>query len=183
MPQPLPLPIRQAMFRLWQQGRDATQIAASLDVSCASVYRMLERFRRDGASGIPPQYRYLADDAALPDAIQSAVDLRREHPTWGAEFIRMQLLQRDAKRPVPSGRTLQRWFARAGLMPPPAGRRSKAMVARATTPHDVWQMDAKEHIKLKHGEEASWLRIIDECSGAVLHTTVFPPRGLDESPP
>ena len=44
-------------------------------------------------------------------------------------------------------------------------------------------MDAKEHIRIKTREEVSWLRLIDECSGAVLWTAVFPPRGLAKVPP
>ena len=30
------------------------------------------------------------------------------------------------------------------------------------------------HIKICNNKETSWIRMIDECSGAVLHTTVFP---------
>src|SRR3954470_20462599 len=164
MPRPIPVPIRQAMFRLWQRGVDPAQIAASLEVPRPTVYRLLERFRRDGAAGIPPKYLRLGNQVQPPEAVKPAIDLRQEHPTWGAEFIRMELAERDRERPVPSARTLRRWFARAGLTPSPAGRRPRVDVGRATTPHDTWQMDAKEHIKLRTHKEVSWLRMIDECS-------------------
>ena len=36
MPGPIPLPVRQAMFRLWKQGRNASQIAAGRVVLEAS---------------------------------------------------------------------------------------------------------------------------------------------------
>ena len=68
---------------------------------------------------------------------------------------------------------------RAGLSPAPAGRRPAATPRRATQPHDTWQLDAAEHLTLADGREASWVRITDECSGAVLATAVFPPRGLE----
>src|SRR4051812_44979191 len=117
MPRPTPVPVRQAMFRLWQRGLDAPQIAASLRVPCATVYRLLQRFRRDGAAAIPPGYRLPADDITPPEIVQAALDLRREHPTWGAEFIRVVLLEADPKRRVPTSRTLRRWFVRADLAP------------------------------------------------------------------
>ena len=183
MPRPLPVPVRQALFRLWQQGVEASQIAAALGIPCSTVYRMLQRFRHEGAAAIPPGYHYRADELTPPEVIRDALDLRREHPTWGAEVILWKLREADPQRNVPTARTLQRWFVRADLTPAPAGRRPKVNLARATTPHDTWQIDAKEHIKLKHNKEASWLRIIDECSGAVLHTTVFPPGSLGAGHP
>jgi transposase len=149
MPRPIPVPVRETIFRLWQRGQDAPQIAASLGLPGSTVYRLLRRFRRDGAAGIPPDYRHPAADAAPPDAVRAALDLRREHPTWGAALIRVQLLDEAPQRPVPSERTLQRRFARADLAPAPAGRRPRGEAGRAASPHATWQMDAKEHIKLK----------------------------------
>lgn len=182
MPRPLPVPVRQAIFRLWNQGRQAPQIAASLGVPGSTVYRLIQRFRRDGSAGIPPSYHNPSAGAAPSDVVKEALDLRREHPTWGSEWIRIQLLDEAPQRPIPTDRTLRRWFVRTDLAPAPAGRRPKARADRAASPHDTWQMDAKEHIKLNNRHEVSWLRMIDECSGAVLQTTVFPPRDLVQGP-
>jgi transposase len=156
MPRPIPVPIRQAMFRLWQQGRGTRQIATLWDVPCSTVRRLLQRFRRHGSAGIPPAYRHLsATEAAPSEMVQTAVCLRREHPTWGAGLIRVQLLLEAPGRPVPSERTLQRWFLRAGLCPAPAGRPPGTNQARATAPHETWQMDAKEHIRILTHEQVS----------------------------
>ena len=84
MPRSIPIPVRQVMFRLWQQGYDAPQIAVRLDVSCPTVYRLLQRFRRDGVAGVTPGYAHAADQYALPEAVNAALALRREHPTWEA---------------------------------------------------------------------------------------------------
>ena len=48
--------------------------------------------------------------------------------------------------------------------------------------HETWQVDASERIDLANGTQVSWLRIVDEFSGAVLSTVIFPPRGLDFGP-
>src|SRR5262249_58656515 len=81
---------------------------------------------------------------------------------------------------IPAPRTLQRWFRRTGLLPAPSGRRSgPSSYQRAQQPHDVWQMDAADQVALQNGRQICWLRIADECSGAVLETTVFPPGVLE----
>src|SRR6185369_3390478 len=111
-----------------------------------------------------------------------ALDLRRDHPTWGAGLIRVILRRRFPRSTPPSVRTLQRWLRRAKLNPVPPGRRPAGQPARAEQPHDVWQVDAAELVRLKSGQPVSWLRIVDECSGAVLQTAVFPPRALAPRP-
>src|SRR5262249_21773435 len=152
------------------------QIATSCDLPCPTVRRLLQRFRRRGRDGIPPDYRHpSAAEGAPSESVSAALDLRREHPTWGAGMIRVQLLLEAPTRPAPSERPLQRWFVRADLAPAPAGRPPATSLARARAPHETWQMDAKEHIPIQNHEEVSWLRLIDECSGAVLWTAVFPP--------
>jgi transposase len=53
MPRPIPVPMRKAMFRLWQKGYGTRQIAESLRLPCSTVRRLLQRFRRHGIDGIP----------------------------------------------------------------------------------------------------------------------------------
>ncbi|MBV8607714.1 MAG: helix-turn-helix domain-containing protein [Singulisphaera sp.] len=183
MPRPIPVPVRHALFRLWQQGQSTRHIAAALGLPDSTVRRLLARFRRRGVEGIAPDYHRPSQvEAASSEVRQLALNLRREHPTWGAGLIRVEVLQALPGRSVPSERTLQRWFVRADLSPAPPGRRPAADAARATRPHETWQMDAKEHIRLRSHEEASWLRLTDECSGAVLQTPVFPPGDLGPRP-
>jgi hypothetical protein len=68
---------------------------------------------------------------------------------------------------------LQRWLRHAGLTPPPALLVRRPDQSRAGEPHQVWQMDAVERLKLLDGSGACWLRISDEFSGAILLTEVF----------
>lgn len=50
---------------------------------------------------------------------------------------------------------------------------------RARTAHAVWDMDAKERMRLADGSGASTLAVTDEASGALLARVVFPPVSLD----
>jgi hypothetical protein len=100
--------------------------------------------------------------------------MRTQHPTWGGGLIRV-LLQEQGHDGCASERTLQRWFQRSTLAPAPPGRRPDSEERRAQAPHDVWQMDAVDQLRIAGGQQVSWLRLVDECSGAVLQTVVFPP--------
>ena len=139
MPRPVPVPVRETIFRLWEQGQDPRSIAASLGVPLATVRGLLARFRRRGIEAIAPDYHHrLVDEDALPDALRLALGLRRDHPTWGAGMIRLHLFQVAAGQPVPSERSLQRWFAKFDLSPAPVGRRPKIDLARAViAPRDL----------------------------------------------
>src|SRR6516162_7465242 len=128
MPRPLPVPARQAIWRRLQAGQDVPTITAALDLPPRTVRRLARRFRQAGPAAIVPSYE--ACGAATPKPaealVQAAVDLRRGHPTWGAGLIRVVLHRRIPDRPLPTARTLQRWFRRAGLSPAPPGRRPAA---------------------------------------------------------
>src|SRR5512135_3882426 len=184
MPRSLPVPVRQAIWRRFQDGQDGPTIAAALGFAPRTVRKLLRRFRCGGQAAVQPSYdRCGATTPKLPEPIvQAALGLRREHPTWGAGLIRVMLRRQRLHDPLPVERTLQRWFLRAGLAPAPAGRRPTADPRRAERPHEVWQMDAAERVPLQTGQRVGWLRIVDECSGAVLWTAVFPPGPLERGP-
>jgi hypothetical protein len=104
--------------------------------------------------------------------------MKREHPTWGAGLIRLELLARFPDQPLPKERAIQRWFRAAGLQPrraqgPPVERE------RGKEPHAVWEVDAKERMHLADGSPTSVLTMTDEASGALLGVTPFPPLSLE----
>jgi Homeodomain-like domain len=180
MPRPTPVPVRLAIWRRSQDGQDGPTIAHALGLSPRTVRQLIHRFRRQGQSAVVPHYdRCGAGTPKYPEAVaHAAVALRREHPLWGAGLIRVLLRRQFPQDDLPAERTLQRWFVRAGLAPAPAGRRPAAESRRAERPHETWQMDAAEKVPLGNGQRVCWLRIVDECSGAVLWTVVFPPMRL-----
>lgn len=164
-------------FRRWRQHADPRPLAGQLSVSVRTVQRLFARFRSRGAAAIAPDYRACGRSqprrAATP-LIEDACRTRRQHPRWGTEMIRLEL---EARHPdLPAARTLRRHLRAAGLQPAPAGRTPAAeqpFVARATLPHQGWQVDACEELHLRGRQRACWLRVVDECSGAFLHTTVY----------
>ena len=180
MPRPIAVPIRRAMLRRWQRGQSAVRLAESFGLAPRTVRHLVRRFQRQGEAALAPSYHPPRPAKAKTQQLMQAVlHLRQQHPTWGAGLIRVWLRQQSPQRCLPVERTMQRWFQHAGLSPAPRGRRPSSAAQRASRPHEVWQMDAKEQVKLGSGSRVSWLRIADECSGAVLYSAVFPPGRLE----
>lgn len=176
MPAPTPLPLRRALWRRARQGQATATIARALGLSPRTVRRLRRRALDVADDALGPDYTACGRrrSAAAEALRQQVLELRRAHPTWGAGLLRVLLAQEHPPAIVPCERTLQRWLSAAGLGPAPAGRRPGASLGpRADRPHAVWQIDASEQIRLRSGRRVSWLRIVDECSGAVLWTRVF----------
>jgi len=180
MPHPIPVPVRQVMIQRAEQGQSAGLIARSLGLVARTVRQLLQRLRKQGPNALATSYSGRPHPSQSRTLIEEAIQLRRAHPTWGAGLVRVLLRRHYPKAPIPAERTLQRWFRCAGLIPAPSGRRSgPSSYCRAQQPHAVWQMDAADQVALRNGTQVCWLRIADECSGAVLETTVFPPGLLE----
>jgi transposase InsO family protein len=137
---------------------------------------LYEHFNRDGEKAIQPTYNHCGQNHpnSTPEEILSkARSLRKQHPKWGAGLIRLMIQPTQPDQHIPVARTLQRHFQRTGLAPAAPGPHPKENTTRATQPHQVWQVDASEQMKLKNGRDACWMRVVDEFSGAVLDTKVF----------
>lgn len=183
MPAALALSIREEIVRRRQKGETFREIARELRVSYAATRRIWERFEQEG--NLRPHY-----DRCRPPEVrkakvvhEQAVELKQRHPSWGAGLIRLELCEQFANEEVPSERTLQRWFRRAGVGRRRGDSQVRVKVKRGRVAHEVWAMDAKEQIRLENGEYVSWLVITDEGSGAVLSATLFPHSPLESTRP
>ena len=177
MPAPLSLKLRERIQARLEQGYNPAAIARELRLRPRTVRHLCGRLRQLGAAALETSYQ--APAPAMPSsAIEQALLLHQEHPSWGAVFVLHKLEQLCPAVELPSVRTLQRWFRRHDLPPAPPGRKPATVGPIAGRPHEVWQMDAVEQLALQTGELVSWLRWVDECSGATLGTAVFPLRNV-----
>ncbi len=147
-------------------------------MSLRTAQRLFARFAERGADGVGLDYDRCGQRqprATAAAVVGQACQTRRDHPRWGSEMIRLELETRyDA---LPTARTLRRHLRAAGLHAAPPGRPAAAArprVPRADRPHQGWQADASEDLRLKGNQRACWLRVVDECTGAFLQTAVFP---------
>ncbi len=176
MPRATPLIVRRAIWTAAQQGEDTASLAARFGTPQRTVRRLIRSFHDAQDQVVAPAYRPGSAAPAWPvSAVDLAHQLRAAHPTWGAGMLLVQLRRKFPDTSLPCIRTLQRWMGEAGLAPALPGRRREPR-RRAEAVHEVWEVDAADQLALATGQLVSWLRLVDEYSGAVLQTVVFPPR-------
>lgn len=182
MPRSVPLPIRRAIYRRLQQEKDVSAIAEELQLPARTVRHLVQKFRQNGAT-LAPDYGNCgsAHGTVIPPLVEEVLAMRAAHAGWGAGLIRVLLTEDHPSQAIPSERTLRRWLSRLEGRPAPPGRKPATNADRASHPHEVWQLDAADQKRLETGQQISWLRAVDECSGAVLKTVVFSRRTLQSS--
>jgi hypothetical protein len=179
MPCALPLAVRQQIIELKTKGSSLQSIAKERQLGYATLRRLWQRYKAAGTSGLTPRYDSCGPAPGFrctPLIYRAAVWLKRRHPHWGAALIREILKERYQDLAVPADRTLQHWFKTKKLYK----LKSRFPVLQTPAPwatqvHEVWQIDAKEKLKLLSGQKASYLSVVDEHSGALLRAVVFPP--------
>lgn len=183
MPAAKTLQQRREIVARRQRGESLAAIARALDVSYGAVRNIYRRFEETGQLG--PNYERCRHTSVRKDSAiyERAVALKRAHPTWGAGLIWVELADEFAEAQLPSVRTLQRWFRRAGVQSVRREQVASVSVKRGKRPHEVWAVDAKEQVELADGTRASWLTITDEGSGAMLDASLFPHQALDNHRP
>ena len=168
MPRPIPYELRREIVRRKQAGKSFSEIAEALDLSYWTVRQIWRRFRDEGEEGLQTRYRSGPREIKFASEVyREAIQLKKEHPRWGAGLIRSLLLKRWPEEEVPSERTLQRWWEREGIHRRPK-RTHSPQLPRAQEVHEAWQVDA---VEVKQG---TWITITDEKSGAVLEGRLFP---------
>ena len=172
----VPLDVRQRIWRFSQAGLSSEEIALLVGRPARTVRFLAASFREAGQA-TPACYRPCGRPrtARFSQLLQLALAMRRLNPGWGAQRIHSQLMRLPhiGSGPLPTPSTLRRWLATADLAPK-RPHRARVCAPRAGAEHEVWQMDASECLHLGDGTQASWLRLVDEASGAVLFSRVFP---------
>lgn len=171
---PIPVPKAEEVVRNHQAGQSLSQIAEAMELSVWTVRGIWRRFRDRGH--VEPHYQACGRHGIQAErrVYRAALWLKRNHPKWGAPFIRVLIQNKWKAARVPHTRTLQRWFRQAGINQPRQGAQRVVTVQRGSKPHAVWEMDSKVRLRLENGEQVQWLLVSDECSGAILYDGVFP---------
>lgn len=179
MPVAVSLTMRQLIVREKAKGRSLAFISETYRLSYSTVCRIYQRYQREGEPGLVARFSNCGvKKLSVRQRLfkRAALWLKRLHPKWGAGFIKVQLERRYHKR-LPCSRTLQRWFKKAGLVANTT-RFASGQAPFANKPHDLWQVDAKEKLRLKSGKKLCYLTFVDQRSGSLLKAVVFPPLPL-----
>jgi hypothetical protein len=182
MPAATPLGIRQEIVNRRQAGETYAAIGRELKVPYVTVRQVYGHYKKSGQ--LAPHYDRCRHTSVRSDpaVYEQAIQMKREHPSWGAGLIWVELAEHFAEADLPSLRTLQRWFRQAQVQIARREKRVSGAVYRGQQRHEVWAIDAKEQLRLADGSDASWLSITDEASGAILSAAFFPDQTLEQCP-
>jgi transposase InsO family protein len=171
-------------------GASVTEVAGQVGVSRQTVHAWLGRYLSEGVAGLADRSsRPLSCPHQAPEAVERAViELRREHPRWGARRIRLELLRhglawqpdaRLAPGQVPSTSTINRILRRHGLVKTRPRKRPRDSYLRFERPGpmQLWGIDIVGGIQLVNtttGElrEAKVVTGVDDHSRFCVMATV-----------
>jgi hypothetical protein len=179
MPGPTENGIRLEIVKRHEKGESLRSISDELHLSYETVKKIWRHWQAKGA--IEPNYEQAKQRGTrhYREAQALVLEMKRQHPRWGAQLIWLEIRQAQPHMTLPSIRTMQRWFIAAGINRSSQVKQQRAMtVKRGEHVHEVWAVDAKENILLADGNRVSWLIISDEASGAILQSEIFPPSEL-----
>jgi hypothetical protein len=172
---------RETIICQHQTGMSMAEVSETLNVSYDSVREICKRYRESLLSGsdlksvLTPHYSNCGPkrEKWSSDVVDVVLLLKTEHPLWGAPRLMVDLERQMLGQALPSIRTVERWFRKNNLGKPPR-QTGEAAIGRSRGVHNIWEVDAKENLVLLDGQEACYLTTVDEKSGALLASPVFP---------
>lgn len=181
MGQAYSLTTREAIISQRQSGLRMTEISETLKVSYSSVRGICKRYSESPKteaglkSVLTPHYSNCGPQTEKwsPEVIDVVLSIKTEHLRWGAPRLLVELERQMPSQLLPTIRTIERWFRKNNLGKPPRQTREPT-IGRARGVHNIWEVDAKENLTLLDGQEACYLTTVDEKSGALLASPVFP---------
>jgi transposase len=176
MGQSTTLTIRKQIVELKQSGKKHLEVSDSLGISQETSKSIWKRYKLEGDHCLVAKYKNCGRTISESEEknFRLVRFLKQLHPDWGIKFICMKIEEKFSHLKLRSVRQYQSRLSKDKL------HKSKLPIAenaeRAKFPHDTWQIDAKERVKLLDGTEVCYITVVDEASGAILATRVFPPR-------
>ena len=141
-----------------------TELCAGFSVSRKTGYKWLERYRRDGVSGLVNQSRRpKSSPSQTSTGIEELViSMRETHPAWGGRKLRRRLQDTGIKS-VPAASTITEILRRREKLTKPE-RAGNFIRFERSEPNELWQMDFKGHFALGSGSRCHPLTVLDDHS-------------------
>jgi transposase InsO family protein len=159
-------------------GRPLAELAAAHGVHRSWLYKLLARYRREGAAGLEPRSRrpLRSPTRIAGDHEEAIVVLRKELTDLGvdagAATIQAHLARRQPE--VPSVSTIWRVLKARGFVVPQPHKRPKSSWKRfeADLPNECWQADVT-HVVMADGSFCEVLNIVDDHSRLCVASRAF----------
>ena len=155
------------------EGEKMAALCREFDISRKTGYKIFQRYKDCGLEGLTDRSRRPYRQAnKLPFQIETLiVQLRREHPSWGAPKIQEKLRRRHEDIQTPAISTVHAVLDRHGLIERARRRRSKLQgtaLSKPLRPNDLWCADYKGEFMLADRRYCYPLTITDFASRYLL---------------
>ena len=161
------------------EGEKMAALCREFDISRQTGHKFYKRYKDLGLQGLTDRSRRPYRQAnRLPERVESLiVQLRREHPSWGAPKIREKIKRLGLGVSLPAISTVHAVLDRHGLVS--RGRRRNHFKAEGTSlsrpdqPNDLWCADYKGEFMLADHRYCYPLTITDFASRYLLAAKVY----------
>src|SRR5947208_6585104 len=154
--------------------------ASLLGLSPRQVFRLLRRFRAEGAAGLASRRRGRPSNRRLSASVREAAlaAVRERYADFGPTLAAEKLAEAHDLRL--SRETLRRWMSEAGLWVPRKARRGRVHQPRHRRDclGELVQVDGCEHRWLEdRGPPCTLLVFVDDATGRLMHLRFVPGEG------
>src|SRR3954454_1121081 len=155
----------------------AAEAASLLGLSGRQVFRLLARFRAEGAPGLASRRRGRPSNRRLPEAVREAAlaAVRERYADFGPTLAAEKLAASHDLRL--SRETLRRWMAEAGLWVPRKARRGRVHQPRHRRDRlgELVQIDGCQHPWFEDREPPCTLLVfVDDATSRLMHLRFVP---------
>jgi transposase InsO family protein len=161
-----------------REGRPISELARLHGVHRSWLYKLLARYRDEGAAGLVARSRrpHRSPAAMPPEVAEEIVRLRAALLAEGLDAGALTIqwhLARDGRR-VPSASSIVHLLRRRGLVVPEPRKRPRSSFIRfeAALPNELWQTDAT-HWTLADGSAVEILNVIDDHTRLLVAAAPF----------
>jgi hypothetical protein len=180
MPNRSPLSAEEQAYLIRRKQSGATHQAVADELQCAweTVRKHWQRHRRGRVAAKRGRPKRGVLSTYPPPVRAKAVDLKQAHPHWGPANVRIELQKclQLTEPALPSPARLAALFKAEcpqAVQPHQRGLFRQAPPGPARQPHQRWQLDAKERVRLTDGTQVTVLEARDPAGGLMIISQVW----------
>jgi transposase InsO family protein len=136
-----------------QEGANRRELCRRFQISPKTAYKWLYRYSLQGQEGLQDQSRrpYASPQRTSSDVEQLVLDLRRQHPAWGARKLRQRLIDLGHTK-LPQVSTVHHILQRHALITSVASDKATPWHRfEHDQPNALWQIDFKGYFDTLNG--------------------------------
>jgi transposase InsO family protein len=154
-------------------GETMSELCREFGISRKTGYKIFDRYQECGVQGLTDRsrrpFRYAHQ---LPFQVENYIlNVKHEHPSWGARKIRERLIRRFSDIPIPAKSTIHAVLDRYGLVERRGRVRRRAQgtaLSLGQKPNELWCTDYKGEFLLGNHQYCYPLTVTDHASRFLL---------------